>query len=88
MAFDTELHPDPDSRVDDDGLAESLHECLGDLSGRLRELMVQRYLEDRQQTDIARDMGLSTAMVSKNLEKARTLLVQCLENKGYGDRLR
>jgi RNA polymerase sigma-70 factor (ECF subfamily) len=88
VVFDTELHPDPDSCVDDDGLAESLHECLGALSARLRELMVQRYLEDRQQTDIAREMGLSTATVSKNLEKARTLLAQCLEDKGYGDHLR
>jgi RNA polymerase sigma factor (sigma-70 family) len=88
VALDPEFLPDPDSCVDDDGLAEDLHACLEALSARLREVMVQRYLEDKQQTDIARDMALSTATVSKNLEKARTLLAQCLEEKGHGDRLR
>jgi RNA polymerase sigma-70 factor (ECF subfamily) len=80
--------PDPDSSVDDDGLAEDLHTCLGALPARLREMMVQRFLEDKQQTEIARDMSLSTATVSKNLEKARNLLAECLEEKGHGDRLR
>jgi RNA polymerase sigma factor (sigma-70 family) len=87
VAFDAELYPDPDSRVDEDGLAENLHACLEALSGPLRELMVKRYLEDWRQTDIAREMGLSAGTVSKNLEKARILLAQCLEDKGYGDRL-
>jgi RNA polymerase sigma-70 factor (ECF subfamily) len=85
---DPELLPDPDASIADDGLADDLHECLGRLPDRLRELMVQRYLEGRQQIDIAREMGLSTATVSKNLDRARTLLERCLEEHGHGDRLR
>jgi RNA polymerase sigma factor (sigma-70 family) len=86
--FDPESLADPDSSTPDDGLAEDLHRCLEGLPTRLRELMVQRFLEGKQQTDIAHDMTLSTATVSKNLETARTLLAQCLEQKGHGDRLR
>lgn len=87
-AQDPMLLPDPDWGGDDDGLAEDLHACLEALPARLREMMVQRYLEDRQQTDIASELAISTAAVSKNLEKARILLGDCLENKGHGDRLR
>lgn len=87
-ALDPLLLPDPDSCTEDYGLAEDLHKCLEALPARLRELMVQRYLEDKQQTEIARDMALSTASVSKNLEKARILLAECLDDKGHGDRLR
>jgi RNA polymerase sigma-70 factor (ECF subfamily) len=88
VTLEPESLADPDLCVTDDGFAEDLHVCLKGLSPRLRELMVQRYLEGRQQTDIARDMALSTATVSKNLDKARILLARCLEEKGHGGRLR
>lgn len=88
VAIDPESLADPDTGIQDDGLADDLHACLEGLPGRLRDLMVQRYLEGKQQTDIAADMTLSPATVSKNLDKARSLLAECLKDKGHGGRLR
>ena len=79
---------DTDSWNEETSLADDLHACLEGLPGRLRELMVQRYLEGKQQTSIAADLALSPATVSKNLDKARMLLADCLKTKGHGGRLR
>lgn len=87
-AADPETLSDPGAVVYDDGLAADFDACLESLPPRLRQFLVERYLEGRPQTDIAVVMAVSTATVSKSLDKARTLLAECLRGKGHGDQLR
>jgi RNA polymerase sigma-70 factor (ECF subfamily) len=88
VATDIEVLVDPSPTLREPGLSADLSVCMDRLPTRLRELMAQRYLEGKRQTEIAAEMSLSTPTVSKNLEKARSLLAECLKEKGHGDWIR
>lgn len=79
---------DTESGVSDDGLAEDLDACLHGLPEGFCELLIQCHLEGKQQVEIAVEWAISAATVSKRLDKARTLLADCLKGKGHGDKLR
>jgi RNA polymerase sigma factor (sigma-70 family) len=72
----------------DDDLRCDLDDCLERLPPDLRDLLVQRFLNGRRQNEIAQERHWSGSMVSRAMDRARTLLAECLRNKGHGERLR
>jgi RNA polymerase sigma factor (sigma-70 family) len=59
--------PAPQEALDERALVAA---GLDTLSGRERRIVELRYLEDRRQADIAKEVGLSQAQVSRTLQRA------------------
>lgn len=57
-------------------------EILEDLPSELREVLIKHYLERRSQTDIASELGLSCATVSRRIDAALGVLRDKLKTAG------
>jgi RNA polymerase sigma factor (sigma-70 family) len=75
-------------RTEDDwslAMLQALRECVAELP---KEDQLQRIIElksqERKQTEIAKELGISEATVSRRTEEARQQLRACLERKGFG----
>ena len=62
-------------------LFETLEDCLQCLPGRLREAIRAYYYEDCSGDDAADHLETSPSALRKRLQRARTLLRECLERK-------
>jgi RNA polymerase sigma-70 factor (ECF subfamily) len=66
--------PSPEeSLVVEQRLTETLRR-LDRLPDRLRAVMVQRFLEEKSYTEIAKTLSITEALVRKRVQEARTLL--------------
>src|SRR5258708_16963553 len=61
-----------------DELADAVHEQLATLDDELRSLLVEHYFERKTLEEMARDRGVSSVAVWKNLGKARERLKRVL----------
>lgn len=61
-----------------------LDDALGELPDDQRELIVQRYLVGRPQTQLAVEAGVSESMMSRRVRGALQELRECLKAKGLG----
>ncbi|MCB1202836.1 MAG: sigma-70 family RNA polymerase sigma factor [Verrucomicrobiae bacterium] len=66
---------------DETPLFEALEECLSRLPETLRQTIEAYYYEGRSGDEAALRLGVEPAAVRKRLQRARTLLKQCLEFK-------
>ncbi|HYE08446.1 MAG TPA: sigma-70 family RNA polymerase sigma factor [Planctomycetota bacterium] len=73
--------PDADARVDDDSL-RALDQCLAELSPLDRRVVVAHVVNGRTQDDIADELRVSKAAVSKRLIKAMAALRAKLARRG------
>ncbi len=62
-------------------LFDALEDCLGRLPGTLRETVETYYYEGRTGDETAAHLRIAPAAVRKRLQRARTLLKQCLDSK-------
>ena len=62
-------------------LFEALEDCVSRLPEPLREAVVAYYYEGRSGDEAALHLGIAPAAVRKRLQRARTLLKQCLEQR-------
>ena len=60
---------------------EALVDCLGQLDGASRELVLERYGTDRAVQDLALAVGKSPNAVSLGLRRIRQKLVECVNRK-------
>ena len=60
---------------------EALEACLHRLPGNLRETIQSCYFEGRSGDEASDQLNISPAAVRKRLQRARTLLKQCLDHK-------
>jgi RNA polymerase sigma-70 factor (ECF subfamily) len=58
-----------------------LRDCFDQLPGPLREVCQRHYFEDAKARDIAAALEASLAAVLKRLERARTALRECIQQK-------
>lgn len=68
----------------ENSLFVDLEECLDRLPPLLRETIDEFYFQGRSGEETAGRLGLEPAAVRKRLQRARTLLKQCLESKQPG----
>jgi RNA polymerase sigma-70 factor (ECF subfamily) len=61
--------------------AAALGDCLGQLPPRTRDLVRRRYFENQTSAEIAKALRRSAAAVRKMLERVRTELEECIQNK-------
>lgn len=61
----------------------ALDEALDEMPERYRALIVQRYLAERSQQDLAEEYGVSQSMISRKLSKAVDVLRQKLKARGF-----
>lgn len=66
---------------DDNSLFDALERCLDRLPGTLRSVIDSFYYEGRSGEEVADVLQLAPAAVRKRLQRARTLLKQCLDLK-------
>jgi RNA polymerase sigma-70 factor (ECF subfamily) len=64
----------------DDKVA-ALHECLEALPENHRAVVQGRYLEDEPAKSVAERLGISLEACKKRLQRARTMLADCLKRK-------
>ena len=63
---------------------EALRTCLGTVPSKSRDLMRARYEENASAVEIAKQKGMKAATVRKNLERIRTNLKKCMEQRLAG----
>jgi RNA polymerase sigma-70 factor (ECF subfamily) len=68
-----------EAQVEDSELRQNLWQALGRLSVKDRAALVQRYYLDLSETQMARDMQVTTGTVKWRLHQARKRLRQQLE---------
>ena len=67
--------------LQDNSLFEALEDCLERLPETLRSTIKAYYYEGRSGDDVATVLHVASAAVRKRLQRARTLLKQCLDLK-------
>ena len=67
--------------LQDNSLFEALEDCLGRLPETLRSTIAAYYYEGRSGDEVASFLKVAPAAVRKRLQRARTLLKQCLDLK-------
>jgi RNA polymerase sigma-70 factor (ECF subfamily) len=71
----------PEPAPDRGPLVAALHDCMGRLPERSRELLRRRYHDDENAGTLARNLGLSPAAVRQALVRLRGALQGCIESK-------
>lgn len=66
----------------------ALNECLHELSGRSREILRRVYAEGERIKDIAADLGNTADSVYKCVQRLRTALRECIEQRLAEERIR
>ena len=61
-------------------IKKSIHKALAQLSSRQREIIVMAFFEEKPQTIIARELGVTEGTVSVTLERAKANLKKILKN--------
>ncbi|MCB1065200.1 MAG: sigma-70 family RNA polymerase sigma factor [Verrucomicrobiae bacterium] len=84
LTFDNDLvdqMAETAERLDDTYLSrvEALQECLSKLPERQRDIVRQRYLEERSVADLAEESGDNANSISQLLFRARQNLLKCVE---------
>ena len=62
--------------------ADQLRRCIDALPAGYRQSIDLRYLQEIQPPDVAQKMGLTVEALKKRLQRARVLLLECLERHG------
>lgn len=60
---------------------ERLHQAIDSLTKRQKEIVIKVYFEDKSQVEIARELGVSEAIISKTMKRALSNLKKFLEEK-------
>ncbi len=60
---------------------ELVHACVDSLPEHYRQTVCLRYFQEQAIGQISATMGLSTAAVKKRLQRARSLVLECIEGK-------
>ena len=61
--------------------AEVLHACVQSLPEHYRTVVSQRYFQQQAILQVSEALKLSTAAVKKRLQRARSLVLECIEGK-------
>ena len=77
LAFDDRM-PDHTSLDDCRQLHGELHQCLKGLNKRARAIVDARYFQDKNSTEIGKELNVTSASVRKVLFKSRKMLSECL----------
>jgi RNA polymerase sigma factor CnrH len=67
--------------LEDNSMFDALEQCLSRLPDTLRAVVDAYYYEGRNGDEVADHLQVAPAAVRKRLQRARTLLKQCLESK-------
>ena len=67
--------------LEDNSMFDALEQCLSRLPDTLRAVVDAYYYEGRNGDEVADHLHVAPAAVRKRLQRARTLLKQCLESK-------
>ena len=65
-----------------EGLKESLHECLSSLSLNFKNIIILRDIQELSYDEISTIVELSLGTVKSRINRARLKLYECLQNKG------
>lgn len=60
---------------------ELLHGCVKSLPDQYRTVVAHRYFQEQPIQKVSASLGLSTAAVKKRLQRARSLVLRCIESK-------
>ncbi len=66
---------------DDRARAAALRSCLDEMPERSRELLRRRYEQDTKASDLAEEFRMNAAAMRKSLERIRTSIRLCMENR-------
>jgi RNA polymerase sigma-70 factor (ECF subfamily) len=58
---------------------DQLHRCIGSLPDLYRQPIELRYLREREPDSVAAELGLTLEALKKRLQRARSLLLECLQ---------
>jgi RNA polymerase sigma-70 factor (ECF subfamily) len=72
----------PDSDLKWEHVAPQIDEAMLELDGEQRELLISHFLNRKTQCDLAEDMDVSQATVSRRIEAALTALREKLKSRG------
>ena len=66
----------------DEGLRESLHQCLSSLPLKFKNIIILRDIQELSYDEISTIVELSLGTVKSRINRARLKLYECLQNKG------
>lgn len=66
---------------DDSDLADALRECVEQVDGEARDLLMSRYAEGRSTVEICASTGKKHSAVTMKLHRLRSALAACVEGK-------
>lgn len=78
---------DLEAELEREELAELLHRALALLSPSARELLIERYLRDRAQSEVAARLGLSENVVAVRLHRGKLALRRVLTDRFQAEAL-
>lgn len=58
-----------------------IHKAIADLTPRQKEIVIKVYFENKSQAEVARELGVSEAIISKTMKRALSNLKKYLEKK-------
>ena len=67
--------------AEDSDLADAMRECVAQVDGEERELLMSRYAEGRSLAEICASTGKKHSAVTMKLHRLRLALAKCVENK-------
>ena len=79
LLLDHDEHQMPSEQMQQKERKDALRICLEKLPGRTREILHQRYTEDRNSEEIGRSFAMNSAAIRRLLFRTRAALADCIK---------